>query len=336
MKKILITLTVLFAAAYLIAQETIYVKQGSNGDGTSWSNAFNNLNDALNQAIAGDQVWVAAGTYTPTEGGNRDASFNIPTNVKVYGGFAGEETSLLERNTQDNVTILSGEIGNKNTTEDNSYTVVTFSKVAAGTILDGFSITGGFANGTGSSGDIRRCGGAIYNDGSFTSSTPVINNCVFKGNYGRDGAAIYNYGDGGDASATITNCSFIFNKADHDGGAINNDGNNGVSNPQIRNCKFTKNEASYGAGIINKAENGVSKPLIIDCSFSSNTSYMEGSSVYNFPFEGNNCKPIIKNCSYNGNKQSVGEDINMTSASIADEKNNENYKVALKFSSGGR
>ena len=306
MKKNLITLIIVFAAVQAYGQ--IFVKLGSTGDGSSWDSAFGDLNSALEVAQEGQQVWVTAGEYKPTSSNDRTASFNVPNGIQLLGGFAGYEATAAERDAQNNVTVLSGNIGAFDSNEDNSFTVIYLSNVSNATTIDGFTITGGYADGTGAPGDINRCGGAIYNDGSYGLSNPTITNCVFKSNFGRDGAAIYNYGIGGEASATITNCSFEFNKADHDGGAINNDGNGGKSNSKIRSCKFVNNEASYGAGIINKAENGESMPLIANCSFTSNTSYMEGSSVYNFPFEGVNCKPIISNCSYNGNIQSVGED----------------------------
>ena len=334
MKKNLITLIAVFTVIQAFGQ--VFVKEGSKGNGSSWEDAFGTLTEALESAQYGDEIWVAAGEYKPTTTNDRSASFNIPDGIKVLGGFAGFEQSTEERDALNNATILSGNIGAYDSKEDNSYTVIYLSKVSESTTIDGFTITDGYADGTGVSGDINRCGGAIYNDGSYGISNPTIKNCIFKSNYGRDGAAIYNYGAGGEASATIVNCSFEFNKADHDGGAINNDGNGGKSNSKIKACKFVNNEASYGAGIINKAENGESKPLIVNCSFTRNTSYMEGSSVYNFPFEGVNCKPIITNCSYSGNIQSVGDDINISSTTLSEEKNNDSYKVALKFSSGGR
>src|SRR5690606_28024344 len=94
--------------------------------------------------------------------------------VAVYGGFAGTESSLSERQTDSlslystNPTILSGDLGVVNDSTDNAYHVI----IATGLnnfTLDGFSIRDGNANGithlTVNGRNIyRHYGGAVYND----------------------------------------------------------------------------------------------------------------------------------------------------------------------------
>ena len=91
-------LMLLLLAAPTFAQ-VVYVDASAGGaqDGTSWSNAFKSLRDALSAAFPGDQVWVAAGTYRPDEGvgatpGDRAATFQLLPQVELYGGFAGAVT----------------------------------------------------------------------------------------------------------------------------------------------------------------------------------------------------------------------------------------------------
>jgi hypothetical protein len=82
------------------AEAVIYVKADASGanDGTSWTDAFTDLQNALSLATAGDTLWVAAGTYKPTTGTNRTAEFVLETGVALFGGFSGVETELSERN----------------------------------------------------------------------------------------------------------------------------------------------------------------------------------------------------------------------------------------------
>lgn len=316
----------------LHAQSVVYVAAGSTGDGSSWTKAFGNLDAALGVAESGDQVWVAAGKYVPTTNNDRNIAFKIPSGVKVFGGFTGKESSLDERNYSRNHTILSGEIGNPSSTEDNSYTIVYFERVNRNTVIDGFMIQNGYSDGTGNKGDIRRAGAGIFNDGSGGVSVPVIQNCIFSGNFGRDGGAIYNYSYGGEASPSIISCEFMYNKADLEGGAICNDGTKGICNSIIRDCNFVGNEASYGACILNLAtENGEVAPMIEGCSFSGNVAYTKGSSVFNYKGSGGKCTPFITGCNFEDNTQSLGSDVEDVPTYSVEKSNS---KPDIKIGSG--
>ncbi len=190
----------------------IYVDQNASGanNGSSWADAYTNLQDALPQGTATKHIWVAAGTYKP-HASDRRGTFNIPTNVKLYGGFAGNETDLSERDIQANTTTLSGDLqGNDNavitdieaTRQDNSYHVVTIRGNAQNVVLDGFTITGGNANGSNNNScsvaaasqyfDTR--GGAIYVNpyayGHVLSAK--VRNCILEKNTGAS-VGVYSY-----------------------------------------------------------------------------------------------------------------------------------------------
>jgi hypothetical protein len=170
----------------LYAQTIRYVdasKPDNSGAGTSWATAKRDLQMAVNGATAGDQVWVKAGTYLPTHdpfgntspANNRDKSFTLKEGVKVYGGFAGNETQLSQRNWKQNITTLSGDLGVVNTLTDNSYHVVLSVNLTSATVLDGFTITKGYATAPGLSRITvatrlidRFKGGGIYNTYSAT------------------------------------------------------------------------------------------------------------------------------------------------------------------------
>lgn len=227
----------------------------------------------------------------------------------MFGGFAGFETAVDQRDWKSNSTILSGEIGT-HSIDDNSYTVVYTKNVSAATVLDGFVITGGTANGTGSKGDISRCGAGWFNDGTDGESSPTILNCLFTQNYGRDGAALYNCAKNGTTNPTIQNCRFTYNRADLDGGAIYNDGSNGICSPMIESCVFEQNEATYGAGVLNVASQGEAKPIIVNCDFVKNISYIRGGSIYNNRDDNGSSEPIVQNCRFADNVSTVGKESN--------------------------
>ncbi len=138
------------------AQSVLYVNADAveAGDGTSWVDAYNDLQDALAVAVAGDQIWVAAGTYVPSATSARDATFQLKSGVGLYGGFAGTEADHKERDPVVNRTILSGDLNGNDrivstpeglageaTRSDNSYHVVTGSGADETAVLDGFTIS---------------------------------------------------------------------------------------------------------------------------------------------------------------------------------------------------
>lgn len=273
-------LLVLLTAAILLLSNraeaggaVIYVRASASGanNGTSWANAFTNLQTALNSAGPGSEIWVAAGTYKPTTGSDRTASFSANNMVHIYGGFAGTETQRSQRNPKANVTILSGDLlGNDNgnlaldepTRQDNSYHVVR--NGVGNTIgrLDGFTITGGHANGDSAQAD----GGGIYSD----NNSFILANLILIHNVAKD--------DGGGlrnafADLTISNVQFIGNRAAF-GGAVYTV----QAEPTLLNVVFSGNVASVaGGGVFITSSNNLS---MVNVTFSHNTASNSGGGIY--------------------------------------------------------
>lgn len=309
---------------------TIYVKQGGIGSGSSWGDATGDLNAALFVAQPGDQVWVAKGTYHPTTQKDRSIAFIIPSGVKVYGGFNGNETSVGQRDVRYQKSILSGNIGLKNDISDNSYTVVFIKNADKSTLLDGFVVSDGNADGAGPSADKERCGAGIYIEGtgSGNESSPVIQNCIFQNNIARDGGAAYVNGRGGICNPTFINCEFQNNKVDLDGGAVFNDGRHkGVANPVFQNCLFSSNKANYGGALCNYGGKGQCNPNIKNCIFRSNEAYLRGGAIFNMDVEGE-AKPIINDSQFIDNQAVAGEGVYTFSKPALKEKS-ENVKLKM-------
>lgn len=221
-----------------------------SNSGTTWSTAFRTLQKALSTIETG-QIWVAKGTYYPDEGSNvsnndRSTSFHLINKISVYGGFAGYETILNQRNWRVNETILSGEIQQDNDSSNNAFHVVVSNQEEATTLLDGFTVMGGFANGS----DSDSFGGGLFTNNSLTS----IVRCSFINNHATNGGGIFN---GNGSSTTISNCIFIGNSASK-GGGISNLRSDKIS---IINSTVSGNHASGGGGIFNDA----SSPIITNC-----------------------------------------------------------------------
>jgi uncharacterized repeat protein (TIGR01451 family) len=213
-------------------------------------NAYPKLQNALATASAGTEIWVAKGVYYPDEGtGQTDnvaySTFTLKDGVAIYGGFVGSETSRDQRNWTTNRTVLSGDLGQNDTTDSetgmpriagmNAYHVVRSTNVTSSTVLDGFSIVAGYTN--------------VYSE---PNGGGMSNN---------------------NSSPTLTNLTFSNNRASIGGGGMSN--NN--SSPRLSNVTFSNNIASYGGGMYNDR----GSPMLLDVLFDNNNVSSEGGGMYN-------------------------------------------------------
>ncbi|MBN1786765.1 MAG: hypothetical protein JW806_00035 [Sedimentisphaerales bacterium] len=220
----------------------LYVDGDANGvnDGTSWSDAFNDLQEALSVAAVYtevEEIHIAEGVYRPAgAGGNRNTEFQLVYDVDVKGGYAGVgEPDPNVRNISYYETVLSGDLNgddgpNFTNRGDNSYTVVKGHNMV---LLDGCVITGGDGGN----------GGGI--DVSGTNIT--ISNCTIINNRGPYGGGVYSYR----GSPTLKNCLLIGNQAKPNsigsGGGIYCASDN-TCYPVLTNCTFVDNSANNTGG----------------------------------------------------------------------------------------
>ena len=267
-----------FVVMQSYAQTIRYVKANATGanNGTSWANAYTNFQTAVNAAAAGEEVWVAAGTYQPASG----QFFAMKEGVKIYGGFAGNEGTLSARNWTTNVTTLQG---------NGSYVIKNeLNGLTNAAVLDGFTVTGGSA---------VVAGAGMYN----ASTSPTVINCTFSGNTATYGAgAIYNYQCS--TPPLITNCVFSNNNGATFGGAIYNV----LSAPIITDCTFNNNIAASGGAVYFSNQ---SVPNISNCIFKNNTSSTGAGGAIYYNGSGISSNASISNCLFSGNTSNSGSAI---------------------------
>jgi hypothetical protein len=240
----------------------IYVDASATGanNGSSWEDAYTSLQTALAAANSGAQVWVADGMYTP--GAARADSFPLETGVALYGGFAGGETALDQRDPLAHASVLSGEIGAAGIA-DNSYHVIEAAGVTSSAVLDGFTIRDGHANGvlpddrgagvytTGSptlrnlevvdntAAALTSLGGGLYTE----AGNPVIERSTFEGNQGgANGGGAVHISSG---TVAIRNSTFTGNTTTGNGGALGIAG----GTVTLSNVTMTANDGATGEAI---------------------------------------------------------------------------------------
>jgi parallel beta-helix repeat protein len=295
-----------------------FVKPSAAGDGSgsSWENASNDIQALID--ISDDypgitEIWAAAGTYTPAHvppaadaTTDRDRTFLLKAGVKLYGGFAGNETLLSQRNWTSNPTILSGDFdgddgGNAmdgfTGMEENAYHVVLGVNIPnnGGTVLDGFTIRGGNADtddtitvyGKNIS---RGDGGGMGND----SSSPVLTNVTISGNRASgsySGGGMYNFS----SSPVLTNVTISGNQANRGGGMHNNFS----SSPVLTNVTISGNQAVNGGGM----HNSYSSPRLTNGTISGNQATYNGGGMYNH----DRSSPRLTNVTISGNQANGGD-----------------------------
>ncbi|MGB0887026.1 MAG: T9SS type A sorting domain-containing protein [Vicingaceae bacterium] len=238
-----------------------YVDQNATGnnDGSTWADAFTDLQDALANQTVADEIWVAQGTYIPSVA-NKSEAFELDLEMKLYGGFVGTETLRNQRDWVVNPTILSGDLnGNDNanlvlgesTRSDNSYNVVRI--IGNDVLIDGFTVQDGNADNT-LNNDYNR-GAAIFQTSSVGGGIE-IRNCKFQKNVANHSASVFVYFlTPGAHDVNIDNCIFMNNIGRY-GSAFALAVTSGVGNFTVSNCLMANNESvdnSFGTGFSGSA-----------------------------------------------------------------------------------
>lgn len=255
----------------------IYVNSSAmgNNDGSSWTDAFIELQSALQLAACAstvEELWVAQGVYLPdydpTTGqhtGDRERSFTLVDNVGVYGGFVGTETLREQRNCNLYPTTLSGDLNGddgQGLTDDNSYTIVLSLETTDTTILDGFVISGGHSDGDS---DLSLLGGGLHNTGDA-----AIVHCLFENNSAHGGGASCNVA----GSPYYLNCIFSNNAAQTYGGAMVNFLQ---AAPRLTNCLLVGNDAQTGGAFVGYSADDV---RLANCTLYDNQADLNGGGIY--------------------------------------------------------
>jgi predicted outer membrane repeat protein len=261
----------------------INVPAGGNGSGSSWANADPNLLNAINNATAGCEIWVAKGTYLPYIPPlvSRLSGFYLKNGVAIYGGFAGGEQNRADRNWVSHVTTLSGDIMQPNDNSDNCYNVVYVYYNDATAILDGFTITAGNATNKATTYVYALTGGGIviaHSTATLANLTVTANNAI--------------YGGGIDiqySSPSITNSTINNNDAVFGAGVYVHS----QSSPTLSHVNFYNNMAKKdssledprepggdGAGLYNDQTSG--SLTLTDVFFDGNQAEHSGGGMYNY------------------------------------------------------
>ena len=324
-------LLLLPSIALAVPPVVIHVDQNATGpvhDGANWCSAFVTLDEALTVAAAGSTIRVANGKYTPDPtglGNPREATFQLKNEVTIEGGYAGcgaPDPDLRDLSMSES--ILSGDLASDDgpdlaNNDENSYQVVSGSATDASAILDGFTITGGNANGPsphdhgagvnggGAAPTIRHCtitrnraergGGGIHDSDGDITDCMITENTVNFGEGGGlkncDGAVSRCVIHGNSARwgaglyeclATIQGCTITGNSADVAGGGL------AFCNGAITRCRISGNASGNAGGGIYRCDG-----TIVNCVISGNSAAIEGGGL-------SRCGAGVANCTITGNR----------------------------------
>jgi len=306
-KKSCLCAGLLIAAVFILLSQTqawsAIIKVGTGWSGTQ----FPTIQAGVDNATAGDEIWVQQGTYTLA------ATIDIGKAISLYGGFTGSETSRAQRNYAANVTTVDG---NNSVRCFMVYNTIT---------IDGFTITKGDTHSDSSDGAGIRNGksattvsgyltlsncilsnnssgnsaGALFNDWG----TLTVNNCTFSSNTANNAraGAIENYG----SDMTITNCTFSGNTANNAGAVYypNTAGTpSATANNVFTDCVFRQNSALAAT-----SDGGVTicdgNSTFTRCVFDRNTANRYGTVAF---YGDNGFSHVFTNCVFTGNTAQYG------------------------------
>jgi len=326
----------------------IRVMPGGTGDGSSWDYAKPTILAALQDAFAGDEIWVAAGTYI--------GAITVPDGMKLYGGFAGTETSQEERNPEVNISIIDAKYAGSAVTVAEGAT--------SSTVIDGFTIRNGKGTKVIVGNQTMMCGGGIY---SVNASPIIAHNRITANNVTHRGGGIYcvggaptivdnliygniartqnytGYGGGiycATSDAVIERNSIFSNRANPSGGGI---ACAPGASPTIMYNTFTDNGAMWGGAVFCDTE---SKPLVANnwiignkatlgggffCGRSADASFINNTLVRNYSSPGGaiaiySAQPIVANNIVTANAVGISKAGNLNTPTLA---NNCVYKNLL-------
>ena len=354
----------LFVSLVSSGQTRYYVNQSviTSGDGKSWGAAFKTLSEGIKAASSNvaDEIWVAKGTYYPDTNPygtryvppsySRNMTFFLKKPVQIYGGFTGNESTISQRDWENNETILSGNIRDLEDSTDNIYHVMLIMGTEASPLenvtVDGFTIRDGYANVITSlavdGNEIYAYnGGGIYN----LYASPELKNLKITRNVGFVGGGIHN----NHSSTVIDNCQILKNYSGADGGGIynlsgspvirntliegnyvNNEGGGGIenrsSNATIQHTIIRNNRASKGGGIYNTGSNVILENVIIE----NNNGNIDGGGIYNF----SETNLYMKHVAITGNQSTFGGGINSFRAKLQIDSSQIRNNTASQYGGG--
>ena len=303
------------------------------GDGTSWADAYVYLQDALDEtnhygSAVACEIWVAEGVYTPNEDADGDhlndhvtETFHLSHDgIQLYGGFDGAESARSARDPEAHVTVLSGDIDDNDTadtngvvtdtshiTGTNAYHVLWLDGVTHGpltddTLIDGFTITAGWAS---ASSGTDGYGAGLYCNGSHGGEcSPRLTHVTFSGNWANGyGGGLLSWGYKGVSNPTLTDVVFRGNHAILGGGIATDSCDGGESIPVLTGVIFHGNQAVLGGGMYNEKETkeGVNSPQMTNVIFSGNHAEEWGGGLTNF-----GASPVLVNVTLSDNQAAQG------------------------------
>ena len=322
-------------AALFNAACILYVDARATGaaNGSSWQDAFPQLESALAVARRGYEVWVAAGRYVPPA--SYPSAFVIGPDTALYGGFAGTETSRDQRNVAANLTLLTADVngddgpGFTNRSDNRANILRADSSVSSfSAIVDGFTVAGAHGGSAlsisnGAAVAVARC---TFRDHEGTpvmvdpyGAATTFTDCAFTGNRGTSEGGAITFRTGG----TCTRCRFVANSSTGAGGAIAGNGTTivdsyfeGNSSPfggaisaggtvRVLGSRFVGNSSSGNGGAINVTAQHA-QPVVAGCLFTGNTATGNGGAIYEgFPVISTHAGTVV-NCSFANNTAAAG------------------------------